>query len=77
MTIDLYATSQKRSPNTKELKEHKNTLKLTKIQREVLIGLLLGDGSMQTQNDGRTYRLIHVQGGRKKDVYTNPIYIRI
>ena len=74
MTIDPHATSQKRSPNTKELKEHKKTLKLTKIQREVLIGLLLGDGSMQTQNDGRTYRLIHVQGGRKKDVYTNHLF---
>ena len=74
MIIDPYATSQKRSPNTKELKKQKKTLKLTKIQREVLIGLLLGDGSMQTQNDGRTYRLIHVQGGRKKDVYTNHLF---
>jgi hypothetical protein len=74
MTINSRATSQKRSPNTKELKEYKKTLKLTKIQREVLVGLLLGDGSMQTQNDGRTYRLIHVQGGRKKDVYTNHLF---
>jgi hypothetical protein len=71
MTIDPHATSQKRSPNTKELKKHKKTLKLTKIQREVLIGLLLGDGSMQ---NGRTYRLMHVQGGRKKDVYTNHLF---
>ncbi len=26
---------------------------------------------MQTQNNGRTYRLIHVQGGRKKGAYTS------
>jgi hypothetical protein len=29
---------------------------------------------MQTQNEGRTYRLIHVQGGRKRDVYTSHLF---
>ena len=48
--------------------------KLTKTQREAIVGLLLGDGSMQTQNNGRTYRLIHVQGGRKGGVYTDHLF---
>ena len=68
MKTYLQTISQKQFPNTKELKKYKKTVKLTKIQREVFVGLLLGDGSMQTQNNGPTYRLIHVQGGRKKGV---------
>lgn len=30
---------------------------LTPFQREVLVGLLLGDGHLETQNGGKTYRL--------------------
>src|SRR3989344_2135331 len=30
---------------------------LNPLQREVLIGLLLGDGHLETQNGGKTYRL--------------------
>ena len=41
---------QRQSPDTKELWRYKVTPKLTKTQREVIVGLLLGDGSMQTQN---------------------------
>jgi hypothetical protein len=74
MTTDLHTTLQRQSPNTKELRRYKEMLKLTKTQREVIVGLLLGDGSMQTQNDGRTYRLIHVQGGRKRGVYTSHLF---
>lgn len=43
--------------NTKEIREYKKHLKLTKRQREILVGLLLGDGHLETLNDGRTYRL--------------------
>ena len=74
MTTDLHTAPQRQSPNTKELRRYKETLKLTKTQREVIVGLLLGDGSMQTQNNGRTYRLIHVQGGRKGGVYTDHLF---
>jgi hypothetical protein len=74
MTTDLHTTPQRQSSNTEELRRYKEVLKLTKTQREVIVGLLLGDGSMQTQNNGRTYRLIHVQGGRKKGVYTNHLF---
>ena len=42
---------------SKEIEQHKTQLKLTKIQREILAGTLLGDGHLETQNDGKTYRL--------------------
>lgn len=37
--------------------ETKNDKKLSKTQQEVLVGLLLGDGHLETRNNGRTYRL--------------------
>ena len=36
---------------------YKRTLKLTSKQREVLVGKLLGDGHLETQDRGRTFRL--------------------
>ena len=33
------------------------SLKLTKRQKEIIVGLLLGDGHLETQDNGRTYRL--------------------
>lgn len=35
----------------------KNELSLSSFQREILIGLILGDGHLETQNNGRTFRL--------------------
>ena len=43
--------------NTKEIREYKSTLKLGDIQRSVLVGTLLGDGHLETQDKGKTYRL--------------------
>ena len=43
--------------NTKEIREHKKTLELTDIQRSILVGTLLGDGHLETQDGGKTYRL--------------------
>ncbi len=43
--------------NTKEIREYKKTLKLTDLQRSILIGTLLGDGHLETQDNGKTYRL--------------------
>ena len=40
-----------------KIEEYKKTLKLSEFQRQVLIGTLLGDGCLETQNRGRTYRL--------------------
>lgn len=42
---------------TKEIEELSCHLKLTDEQREVLIGTLLGDGHLETKNQGQTYRL--------------------
>jgi len=36
---------------------YKKSLKLTKQQREVIVGLMLGDGHLESQDKGRTYRL--------------------
>ena len=45
------------SMRSKIIEARKSTLKLSNIQREVLIGTLLGDGCLETQNNSRTYRL--------------------
>jgi len=42
---------------SREIESYKQSLKLSDLQRKILIGLLLGDGHLETQNDGRTYRL--------------------
>lgn len=52
---------------SKVIEEYKKTLVLTSRQREILTGLLLGDGHLETQNDGRTYRLKVEQAVRKKE----------
>lgn len=47
--------------NSNELKESKNrrkkTLKLTPLQREILIGVILGDAHLRTQDGGRTFSI--------------------
>ena len=40
-----------------KIESYKKTLKLSGYQKEVLIGTLLGDGHLESQNGGRTYRL--------------------
>jgi hypothetical protein len=39
------------------IEAYKTSLKLTDYQRQIIIGLLLGDGHLETSNNGRTYRL--------------------
>lgn len=47
-----------KSPNSKEMKEYKASLTTLKTnQWEAAIGLILGDASLQTQNQGKSYRL--------------------
>jgi len=61
--------------NTNELKQQKKKLKLKKNQKEIMIGLMLGDGHLETMNKGRTYRLKVEQSIKHKDyvdwLYTN------
>ena len=40
-----------------KIEDYKKSLKISDLQKEVLIGNLLGDGHLETQNGGRTYRL--------------------
>lgn len=58
---------------SKEIKEKAQRLKLTKMQREILIGTLLGDGHMETKNDGKTYRL-RIEHSTKQKEYVKWLY---
>lgn len=59
--------------NSKEIELRKQRLKLTREQREILVGLLLGDAHLETQNRGRTYRLKIEQCERHK-AYVEHLY---
>lgn len=55
--------------NTKEIREYKKDLKFSEIQRSIIIGTLLGDGHLETQDGGRTYRL-KIEHSIKQNDYT-------
>jgi hypothetical protein len=55
------------------LEAYKKTLQLSQEQREVLIGLMLGDGHLESQNEGRTYRLKIVQSSAHR-AYIDHLY---
>lgn len=58
---------------SKEIENYKQGLKLTARQREVLIGLMLGDAHLETQNKGRTYRL-KIEQCEAHLAYVNHLY---
>lgn len=41
--------------------------KLTQIQKDLIIGTILGDGNMQTYSKGKTWRYIALQSGGQKE----------
>ena len=43
--------------NSNEIKSFSQSLSLNQEQQEILVGTLLGDGHLETQNKGRTFRL--------------------
>ena len=59
--------------NTNQAKEIKKNLKLTWQQKEIIVGLMLGDGCLETQNEGRTYRL-KVEQSLKHKEYVDWLY---
>ncbi len=59
--------------NTNKIKEIKKKLKLSKRQKSILIGKLLGDGHLETQNNGRTYRL-KIEHSIQQSDYVNWLY---
>jgi hypothetical protein len=40
---------------------------LSKKQKEILVGILLGDANLQTENGGKTYRLRVLQSEQHKE----------
>jgi hypothetical protein len=61
-------------PNSKKLKDYKESLvKLSEIQQEAAVGLMLGDASIQSQNGGKTYRMKFEWGDRNK-AYLDHVY---
>ena len=52
--------------NTKKIKEYKNGLRLSNIQREILVGTIIGDGHLNTWN-GREYKLMIQHALSQKD----------
>jgi len=48
-------------------------LKLNQQQKEIIVGLMLGDGCLETQNEGRTYRLKVEQSIKHKE-YVDWLY---
>lgn len=61
-------------PNSKKLKDYKESLgKLSKIQQEAAVGLMLGDASIQSQDGGKTYRMKFEWGDRNK-AYLDHVY---
>lgn len=58
---------------SREIEQYKQTLRLTQEQREALVGLLLGDAHLETQNRGETYRLKIEQSEAHRE-YVEHIY---
>ena len=49
---------------SRAIEAYKTTLRLSDVQREIVVGVLLGDAHLETQNGGRSYRLKIEQGVR-------------
>ncbi len=59
--------------NNKEIILAKAKLQLTRQQRSIIVGTILGDGHLETQNSGRTYRL-KVEHSIKQIEYVEWLY---
>lgn len=55
------------------IEAYKTTLRLSDVQREILVGILLGDACLETQNAGRSHRLKIEQGIAHAD-YVQHLY---
>lgn len=69
MRINNSQKSRKMNSNQKD----KKTLTLTKNQREILVGVILGDAHLETQNNGQTYRVKFAQSVAHKP-YLDHLY---
>lgn len=55
------------------IEAYKKKLKLTSRQQEILVGVLLGDGHLETQDQGRSYRL-KIEHSSKQKEYADWLY---
>lgn len=58
---------------SKMLEDHKQLFKLTRRQRSIIVGTLLGGGRLVTINNGRTYSLT-IEHSDKQSVYIDWLY---
>jgi hypothetical protein len=59
---------------SRAIEDYKSTLQLSSVQRDVVVGLLLGDACLETQNDGRTYRL-KIEQSARQEAYVHHLYL--
>ena len=59
--------------HSRAIEEHKKSLVLTEAQREVLVGILLGDACLETRNAGRTYR-VKVEQSARHEAYVRHLH---
>lgn len=57
------------------IEAYKKTLKLNGEQRSILVGTLLGDGHLETQNSGRTYRL-KIEHSAQQSAYVDWLHLK-
>lgn len=58
---------------SKEIEIYKKRLRLTSLQKEILVGKILGDGHLESQNYGRTIRL-KIEHSAKQREYVDWLY---
>jgi hypothetical protein len=58
---------------SREIESRKASLKLSDVQSEMLVGLILGDAHLETQSNGRTYRVKFEYGSTQRE-YANHLY---
>jgi hypothetical protein len=58
------------------IEQSKLLLKLNKVQRSIIVGTILGDGHLETQNGGQTYRL-KIEHSAKQSAYVDWQYIQL
>lgn len=59
--------------HSREIENHKLKLRLSSRQKEILVGKMLGDGHLETQDHGQTYRL-KVEHSFQQKAYVDWLY---
>lgn len=62
--------------HSNQIEAYKRTIRLTKEQRAIITGTLLGDGHLETKDGGRTYRL-KIEHAVKQKEYVEWLYQKL